>query len=145
MTSRWSREHGRVIYLGVHHSEEEAAHVWDLSAICLGLGTARLNFPASEYEAGGKWEEEAREAARVDIDELKTIWSQRARDGVHLRPLNRCWTMLMLHRSATRRILACKWYPWQACICGPGPACTFDISSSVLRAPRVSCFGGPPA
>jgi hypothetical protein len=101
MTYRWIREHGRQICLGFHHSEEEAAHVWDLSAICLGLGTARLHFPASEYEAGGKWEEEAREAARVDIYELGTIWTQRARDGVHLPPLDRCWTMLMLHRSAT--------------------------------------------
>jgi hypothetical protein len=64
--------------------------VYDLSAICLGLVTAKLNFPVSEYESGGCWAEEAREAACVDRDELTRIWSrcakQRTLDGMLITP-----------------------------------------------------------
>jgi hypothetical protein len=131
------KRRGRVVYLGRHHSEEDAAHVWDLSAICLGLGTARLNFPAGEYEAGGRWEEEAREAARLDIDEFATIWSQRAQqrtlDGVHSQPLDLCCMMLMLHRSATRRTLGRERGLWQACVCGPAPACSFHMPALAVQ------------
>jgi hypothetical protein len=67
--------------LTFHRSKEDAAHVWDLSAICLGLDTAKLNFPASEYESGGRWVAEAREARRVDITEFMSIWTGRAKQG----------------------------------------------------------------
>jgi hypothetical protein len=77
---------GLTFHCGSHCSEEDAAHVWDLSAICLGLGTAKLNFPASVYEIGGRWSDEAYEARHVDINEFASIWSnrpkQRALDGV---------------------------------------------------------------
>jgi hypothetical protein len=89
---RWCKEVGRNISLGSYLSEEEAAHVSDLPDICLGHSTTRLNFPASEYEAGGRWEEEAREAAGVGIDELATIWKRRSRqrilDGVQSQPVD---------------------------------------------------------
>jgi hypothetical protein len=106
---RATRTLGRRFRLGTHHSGDEAAHVWDLSAICLGLGTANLNFPASEYEAGGRWEEEARESSHVDIDELVAIWSrqskQRTLDGVHSRPPDFCRLVLVRHRGTN--MLSC--------------------------------------
>jgi AP2 domain len=126
IAQRWHRERGRQIHLGIYHSQEDAAHVWDLSAICLGLSESQLNFPASEYEAGGQWEEEAREAACVDNDEFATIWSHRARqrtlDGEHSRPANLCRLLLVCNCSAS--IFACKWSPWLACVCGPASACS---------------------
>jgi hypothetical protein len=79
---------GVTFKLGFHRSEEDAAHVWDLSAICLGLGTAKLNFPASEYESGRRWAEEAHEARRVDIKEFVSIWSKRERQRERQRALD---------------------------------------------------------
>jgi AP2 domain len=118
----YRKKSGRSVYLGRYHSEEDAAHVWDLSSICLGLSEAKRNFPTSEYEAGGRWAEEAREAARTDIDELATIWSQRALqrtlDGVHSRPLRLCRLMLVCHCSASS--LACEralWAGMRLCTC----------------------------
>jgi hypothetical protein len=87
----------QTICLGWHQTEEEAAHVSDLAAICLGVGTATLNFPASVYKAGGWWEEEAREAAGATVRELQQIWSRRAKqrllDGVHSQPTELCRPM----------------------------------------------------
>jgi hypothetical protein len=136
MVKRSCKQYGREIYLGLHHSEEEAAHVSDLSAICMGVGTAKLNFSASEYEAGGRWEVEAREAARVDIDEFATMWlqraSQRTLDGVHSLPLDLCrLSMLVRHCSASN--LACNWSLWHACVCGPASACSFHMQALAVQ------------
>jgi hypothetical protein len=124
------------VYLGSYHSKEEAAHIWDLSAICLGLSEAQLNFPASEYEAGGRWEEEAREASRIDIDELVTLWSQRAQqrtlDGVHSGPLDLRRLMLVRHCSAS--ILASKWSSTrQTCVGGPACASSFQMQALAVH------------
>jgi hypothetical protein len=85
---------------GSHRSVQDAAHVWDLSALCLGLGNGQLNFPASEYESGGPWAEEAHEARRVDINEFVSIWSnrpkQRALDGVLIVPEKQSLDVLLL-------------------------------------------------
>jgi hypothetical protein len=65
------------------HDEEQAARIWDLSNLCLGVGMDKpFNFPMSDYEGGGQWAEEATEALRVDIQEFARIWSVRTKQSV---------------------------------------------------------------
>jgi hypothetical protein len=72
----------KMVRMELQHSEEHAARVWDLSAICLNVDLAKINFPMSDYESGGQWAEQANEARSVDIEQFAEIWSRRARQRV---------------------------------------------------------------